>query len=102
MKIDMKKFKEGCGEAVAEILLSLLLFGIGVVVLSLLGVDTDAEWLDSDLMMLIGLCAVIVPVGIIFAVIHIMRKRKKRNIKKIKTYNKNELENTERNGQDDV
>ena len=102
MKIDMKKFKEGCGEAVAEILLSLLLFGIGVVVLSLLGVDTDAEWLDGDLMMLIGLCAVIVPVGIIFAVIHIMRKRKKRNIKKIKTYNKNELENTERNGQDDV
>ena len=102
MKIDMKKFKEGCGEAIAEILLSLLLFGIGVVVLSLLGVDTDAEWLDSDLMMLIGLCAVIVPVGIIFAVIHIMRKRKKRNIKKIKTYNKNELENTERNGQDDV
>lgn len=102
MKIDMKKFKEGCGEAIAEILLSLLLFGIGVVVLSLLGVDTDAEWLDGDLMMLIGLGAVIVPVGIIFAVIHIMRKRKKRNIKKIKTYNKNELENTERNGQDDV
>lgn len=102
MKIDMKKFKEGCGEAIAEILLSLLLFGIGVVVLSLLGVDTDAEWLDGDLMMLIGLCAVIVPLGIIFAVIHIMRKRKKRNIKKIKTYNKNELENTERNGQDDV
>ena len=102
MKIDMKKFKEGCGEAIAEILLSMLLFGIGVVVLSLLGVDTDAEWLDGDLMMLIGLCAVIVPLGIIFAVIHIMRKRKKRNIKKIKTYNKNELENTERNGQDDV
>lgn len=102
MKIDMKKIKEGCGEAVAEILLSLLLFGIGAVVLSLLGVDTDAEWLDGDLMMLIGFGAVIIPVGIIFAVIHIMRKRKKRNIKKIKTYNKNELENTERNGQDDV
>lgn len=102
MKIDMKKIKEGCGEAIAEILLSLLLFGIGVVVLSLLGVDTDAEWLDGDLMMLIGLGAVIVPVGIIFAVLHILRKRKKRNIKKIKTYNKNELENTERNGQDDV
>ena len=77
MKIDMKKFKEGCGEAVAEILLSLLLFGIGAVVLSVFGTDIDAEWLDGDLMMLIGLCAVIVPVGIIFAVIHIMRKRKK-------------------------
>ena len=102
MKIDMKKFKEGCGEAIAEILLSLLLFGIGAVVLSVFGTDMDAEWLDGDIMMLIGLCAVIVPLGIIFAVIHIMRKRKKRNIKKIKTYNKNELENTERNGQDDV
>ena len=102
MKIDMKKFKEGCGEVIAEILLSLLFFGIGVVVLSLLGVDTDAEWLDGDLMMLIGLCAVIIPVGIIFAALHILRKRKKRNIKKIKIYSKNELENTERNGQDDV
>ena len=98
----MKKLKEGCGEAVAEILISLLLFGIGAVVLFSFGADMDAEWLDGDLMMLIGLGAVIVPVGIIFAALHILRKRKKRNIKKIKTYNKNELENTERNGQDDV
>ena len=102
MKIDMKKFKEGCGEVIAEILLSLLFFGIGVVVLSLLGVDTDAEWLDGELVMLIGLCAVIIPVGIIFAALHILRKRKKRNIKKIKIYNKNELENTERKDTDHV
>ena len=102
MKIDMKKFKEGCGEAIAEILLSLLFFGIGVVVLSLLGVDTDSEWFDGELVMLIGLCAVIIPVGIIFAALHILRKRKKRNIKKIKIYNKNDLEDTERKDTDDV
>ena len=102
MKIDMKKIKEGCGEVIAEILLSLLLFVIGAVVLSLLGVDTDAEWLDGDLMMLIGFGAIVIPVGIIFAFVHLIRKRRKRNIKKIKIYNKNDLENTERKDTDDV
>lgn len=50
----MKRLKEGCGEAIAEILISLLLFGVGAVVLFSFGADMDAEWLDGDLMMLIG------------------------------------------------
>jgi hypothetical protein len=62
----------------------------------------DAEWLDGDLMMLIGLGAVIIPAGIIFAVVHLIRKRKNRISKKIKIYNKNDIENTERKERDDV
>ena len=80
----MKRLKEGCGEAVVEILISLLLFGIGAVVLFSFGADMDAEWLDGDLMMLIGLGAVIIPAGIIFAVVHLIRKRKNRISKKNK------------------
>ena len=80
----MKRLKEGCGEAVVEILISLLLFGIGAVVLFSFGADMDAEWLDGELMMLIGLGAVIIPAGIIFAVVHLIRKRKNRISKKNK------------------
>lgn len=100
----------GCGEVIAEILLSLLCLGIGVAVLSLFGVDTDAEWLDEDLTMLIGLGAIFVPAGMMFAVVHAVRKRKKKNIKKIEIYNKtednenkeNDLDDTERKEKDNV
>ena len=63
-----------------------------MVVLSLLGVDTDAEWLDGDLMMLIGIFAIEIPAAIIFAVVHTVRKRKKNNIKRIEIHSKNEDE----------
>ncbi len=67
----------GCGEVIAEILLSLLFLGIGAVVLSLFGVDMDAEWLDEDLAILIGMGAIFVPCGIIFAAVHFFRKKRK-------------------------
>ena len=103
----------GCGEAVAEVLLSLLFLGIGAVVLSVFGVDMDAEWLGEDLMMLIGIFAIAIPAAIIFAVVHTVHKRKKNNIKRIEIYSKNEdeeneenqknnLDNTEKKGQDNV
>ena len=109
----------GCGEVIAEILLSLLFFGIGAVVLSVFGIDTDAEWLDGDLMMLIGIFAIAIPAAAIFAVVHTVRKRRKNNIKRIEIHAKNEdkeneeneenienednyLNNTEKEGQDDV
>jgi NADH:ubiquinone oxidoreductase subunit K len=93
------KIKEGCGcgEEIAEILLSLLFLGIGAVVLSVFGIDTDAEWLDGELMMLIGIFAIAIPVAIIFAVVHIVRKRKKNNIKRIEIHSKNEPEKNEEN-----
>ena len=91
------EIKEGCGEAVAEILLSFLFLGIGAVVLFLFGVDMDAEWLDGDLMMSIGIFAIVIPAAAIFAVVHIVRKRKKNNIKRIKIHSKNEPEKNEEN-----
>ncbi len=85
----------GCGDVIAEILLSLLFLGIGAVVLSLFDVDTDAEWLDGDLLMLIGIGVIIIPAAIIFAVVHAVRKKKRKNIKKMEIYSKNEDEQTE-------
>ncbi|MBE6647166.1 MAG: hypothetical protein E7611_05955 [Ruminococcaceae bacterium] len=104
------EIKEGCGEEVAEILLSFLFLGIGAVVLFLFGVDMDAEWLDGDLMMSIGIFAIAIPAAIFFAVVHTVRKRRKNNIKRIEIHSKNEneenednyLNNTEKEGQDDV
>ena len=113
------EIKEGCGEAVAEILLSFLFLGIGAVVLSVFGIDTDAEWLDGDIMILIGIFAIAIPAAAIFAVVHTVRKRRKNNIKRIEIHAKNEdeeneeneenidnednyLNNTEKEGQDDV
>lgn len=102
-----EKLKEGCGEAVAEIVLSLIFCAIGAGVLALLGVSLSVEWLDEDLVMLIGILAIAIPAAIIFAVVHTVRKRKRNSIKKIEIHIKNEpkennLDNTEKKGQDDV
>lgn len=100
-----KRLKEGCGDAVAEIIISLIFLAIGAAVLALFGIGIDAEWLDGDLIILIGIGAIFIPAGIIFAIVDIARKRKKKNIKKIEIYNKNkenDLDDTERKEQDDV
>lgn len=91
MKNNFKsRFKEGCGDAVAEIVLSLLFLGIGAAVLAVFGVGGDAEWLDDDLMILIGIGAVLIPGAIIFAIIRAVKKRKKEKIKKLELYKHDE------------
>ena len=96
------RFRTELGETALEIILSLIFLGIGAMVLALFGVSGDAEWLDGDLVLLIGIGAIIVPTGIIFAVIHAVRKRKKQNVKKIEINNKTNLKNTERKDTDHV
>lgn len=97
------EIKEGCGEMIGEIVISLILIVIGGAVLALFGVDDDAEWLDSDLMMLIGIGAILIPAGIIFAIIHAIKKKKEKKIKKLKLYdpaenNENDFDETEIDG----
>ena len=98
----MKRLNEGCGEAVAEIICSLIFMAVGGAILAIFGVSGDVEWLDGDLVILIGIGAIILPTGIIFAVIHAVRKRKKQNVKKIEINNKTNLKNTERKNTDHV
>ncbi len=75
--------------------------------LALFGVGSDAEWLDGELMMLIGIGAIFIPAGIIFAIIHAIKKKKEKKIKKLKLYdpaenNKKGSGETEIDGHDGV
>lgn len=77
MKKETKaELREGCGEAALEIVLSLVLLAIGAGVLALFGVSVDAEWLDEDLLMLIGIGAVLLVGGAVFGVFRIIKKKK--------------------------
>ena len=80
MKKETKaKIREGCGEAVLEIVLSLVLLAIGAGVLALFGVSGDVEWLDGDLLMLIGIGAILLVGGAVSVVVRVIKKRKKEN-----------------------
>ena len=71
------RFREELGEAAVEIILSLIFLGIGAIVLSLLGVSGDAEWLDGDLVMLIGIGAVLLVGGAIGVIVWAVKKKNK-------------------------
>ena len=80
MKKEIKaKIREGCGEAALEIVLSLVLLAIGAGVLALFGVSGDVEWLDGDLLMLIGIGAILLVGGAVSVVVRVIKKRKKEN-----------------------
>ena len=80
MKKETKaKIREGCGEAALEIVLSLVLLAIGAGVLALFGVSGDVEWLDGDLLMLIGIGAILLVGGAVSVVVRVIKKRKEEN-----------------------
>ena len=100
-KVKLKEgLKEGFAELLGEIGCSLIFILIGILVLSVFGVDPDAEWIDDDLTMLIGIAAIVIPAIIIGLIIGFVKKRKKKNIKKIEIYSKNEREQDEKNPDD--
>ena len=70
--------KEELGDAVLEIILSIILLAIGAGVLALFGVSGDAEWLDGDLVILIGIGAVAVVGGAVGALIFAIKKKRKK------------------------
>jgi len=72
-----KKLGDGCLEAVLELVLALVIFGIGAGILSLLGRTDLLEQWDSDTVILIGILALFVVVGIVGPVIAILWKKKK-------------------------
>jgi hypothetical protein len=64
MKKDKKRIAEGLLEGLAELVLTLIFFGIGAYIVSLFGVDFDSSNMDSDLIILLGIVAVAVTVGV--------------------------------------
>ena len=79
MKKNFKsRLKEGIGEALAEIIFSLLFIAVGVGVLALFGVGNDAEWLDGDLIILIGIGAVLIPTIVVCTIVHTIKKANKK------------------------
>lgn len=72
-----KQIKGALLEALLELLLYVVIFGVGALILFLFGVKIDAAELDFELVILIG-CAPFILFGIVLAVVHWI-KYKKRN-----------------------
>ncbi|MBR3878818.1 MAG: hypothetical protein IKJ24_01720 [Clostridia bacterium] len=77
MKRTKKQIKEELLEGLLEIVLSLAFCAIGALIISLIGIDLDASSIDLDLLILIGIVAFLAVFGITFAVIHLIKKKKK-------------------------
>ena len=74
MKKDKKRVKEGLSEALLEIVLSLVFFGIGALIIGAFGFEIDAPDIDFDLIVLIGIVALAVIFGIVFALVKLYKK----------------------------
>ena len=77
MKKDKKQFEEAMSEALGEIVLTLVLFGIGAFILWLFGVDWGSSDIDGDLIVLIGIIVPVIVLGILFALVDWIKKRTK-------------------------
>ena len=75
MKKDKKRFKEVFSEAFGEIVLFLILFGIGALILWLFGLDWNAPNIDGDLIVLIGIIVPLVVFGIVSALVDWIKKK---------------------------
>ena len=69
MKKDKKRIAEGLLEGLAELVLTLIFFGIGVCIVSLFGVDFNSPDVDHDLIVLLGIVAFFVIFVIAYALI---------------------------------
>ena len=74
MKLNKKKIYEGLLEALVEIVLTLIFFGIGALIISLFGIKLNSLNTDGDLIVLIGIIVPIVIFGIIYALVRFFKK----------------------------
>ena len=77
MKNNKKRNKEALFEALLEVIFSLVFFGIGMLILSLFGVNCDSSDIDGDLVVLVGVVAFFAIIGISFALIKWIKKKRK-------------------------
>lgn len=74
MKKDKKKLKEAFLEGILEIVLTLIFFGIGVLIVSAFGIELDSSSIDSDWIILLGIIVLLVVFGLVFALIQWLKK----------------------------
>ena len=79
MKKPNSERKEKFTDALIEIVATVVLFGIGALVLSLFGGNTDAWYADGDLLIIIGCAAIAVPLAIVWGVSRYLQRKKSEN-----------------------
>ena len=77
MKKDKKQVKETLFEILCELILTLIFFGIGMFIFSLIGVNWDSPDIDGDLVVLVGVVAFFAIIGISFSLIQWIKKKRK-------------------------
>lgn len=75
MKIDKNRLRENLSEALVELILTVIFFGIGAAVVSLFGVDWNSETMDSDLIILIGIVGVVLSFSIVYVLVKLFKKK---------------------------
>ena len=74
MKKDKKKLKEAFSEGLLEIVLTLIFFGIGVLIVCAFGVELDSSNIDFDLIVLLGIIVPVVVFGLIRSLFQWLKK----------------------------
>ena len=74
MKKDKKKIGEALLEALGELVLMLIFFGIGILIVRLFGVELDSSKSDDDLIVLIGIISCVVIFAIIWILVQWLKK----------------------------
>ncbi len=74
MKKDKKKIREVLLEGLAEIVMTLICFGIGALILSLFGVSLELAIIDYELIVLIGIVVPVVIFGTVHALVQWFKK----------------------------
>lgn len=69
--------REAIFEAVAELIMTLIFFGIGIGIVSLFGVDIALDSVDPDLMILIGIAGFIVVFAAVYMISRFIKKKKR-------------------------
>ena len=81
LKKDKKKIGEALLEALGELVLMLIFFGIGILIIRLFGIEFDSSVLDDDLIILIGIIACAVVFAIVWILVQWLKKIIKGNRK---------------------
>ena len=77
MKRDKKPIKGALLEALLELMLTFVCFGIGLGVLALCGVKPDADGTDFDLIVLLGILVGFAFFGIVFLIKKLIKGKRK-------------------------
>ena len=74
MSKNKKKIRGALLEGLAEIVLTLICFGIGALILSLFGVNLDSANIDDDVLVLLGILVIFIILAVVCAIVLCFKK----------------------------